>query len=206
MAKPAKPLTELRKEPVQARSQATVDTILEATAQVLQAEGDQAATTNRIAERAGFSIGTLYQYFPNRGTILAALATREYARVVARIAAELTTLDPDDPEPAIRAALRSLLGAFNGRFGLRRSILLRVLRHAPDDPRLSAAAIEPVLAEVEQRLEGRIAPVGEVGRAVLAQALLGAVRAAILERSPYLGTPAHEEALLRIILGVMRPL
>ena len=139
-------------------------------------------------------------------TVRPALATREYARVVARIAAELTTLDPDDPEPAIRAALRSLLGAFNGRFGLRRSILLRVLRHAPDDPRLSAAAIEPVLAEVEQRLEGRIAPVGEVGRAVLAQALLGAVRAAILERSPYLGTPAHEEALLRIILGVMRPL
>lgn len=199
------PLNALRKEPAQARSQATVDTILEATAQVLHDEGERAANTNRIAERAGFSIGTLYQYFPNRGAIMAALAMREYERVLARINGALATLDPDDPEPAIRAALRGFLGAFRGRFGVRRAILIGVMRHAPDDPRLSASAIEPMLATLEERLGGRFEPLGPVGRAVLAQALLGAVRGAVLDRSPFLGTPAHEEALMRIILGVMRP-
>lgn len=199
------PLKAFRKTPAQARSQATVDTILEATAQLLQDGGERTANTNRIAERAGFSIGTLYQYFPNRGAIMAALAMREYERVLARITDALDALDPDDPEPAIRAALDSFLGAFHGRFGVRRAILIGVMRHAPDDPRLSARAIEPMLATLEARLGGRIEPVGAVGRAVLAQALLGAVRGAVLDRSPCLGTPEHEEALMRLILGVMRP-
>src|SRR5262245_21790233 len=58
-----------RKEAVQARAQSTVEAILGATAQVLEGIGFDAATTNRIAERAGVSIGSLYQYFPNKEAI-----------------------------------------------------------------------------------------------------------------------------------------
>lgn len=59
-----------RRKPRQSRSRATVDAILQATAQVLVRDGYQKATTNRIAERAGVSVGTLYQYFPNKDALV----------------------------------------------------------------------------------------------------------------------------------------
>ena len=57
---------EPRKPPIQRRSRQTVEELLQAAAQVFEELGYAAATTNRIADRAGVSIGTLYQYFPNR--------------------------------------------------------------------------------------------------------------------------------------------
>jgi AcrR family transcriptional regulator len=65
-----------RRKPVQARSTATVEAIVEAAAQVFERHGYAAGTTNRIAERAGVSIGTLYQYFPDKDAILLALTER----------------------------------------------------------------------------------------------------------------------------------
>lgn len=59
-----------RKTPVQARSNASVNAILQATVQVLLKEGLAKLTTKRIAVRAGVSIGTLYQYFPNKSSLL----------------------------------------------------------------------------------------------------------------------------------------
>jgi AcrR family transcriptional regulator len=62
----------MRKRPQQARSEATVEAIVEATGQVLGSHGREHTTTNRIAERAGVSIGTLYQYFPGKESLIAA--------------------------------------------------------------------------------------------------------------------------------------
>jgi AcrR family transcriptional regulator len=59
-----------RKQPRQARSQATVDAIFEATIQVLLADGLPKLTTIRVAERAGVSVGTLYQYYPQKQALL----------------------------------------------------------------------------------------------------------------------------------------
>lgn len=64
---------EPRKKPVQRRSQATVDQILIAAAQVFETLGYAGGTTNRIAERAGVSVGTLYQYFPSKEAVAVAL-------------------------------------------------------------------------------------------------------------------------------------
>ncbi|MBU1412455.1 TetR/AcrR family transcriptional regulator [Myxococcota bacterium] len=64
---------EPRKKPVQGRSKASVEAILMAAAQVFEAHGYAAGTTNRIAERAGVSVGTLYQYFPSKEAIVVAL-------------------------------------------------------------------------------------------------------------------------------------
>ena len=70
-----------RKEPRQARSLATVGVILDATALVMVEEGYDQATTNRIAERAGVSIGSLYQYFPNREAVIGTLNNRTEAEL-----------------------------------------------------------------------------------------------------------------------------
>ena len=67
--RPAKP----RKQPLQARSRETYAAILEATARILETEGLEAANTNAIAERAGVSVGSLYQYFPDKAAIFAEL-------------------------------------------------------------------------------------------------------------------------------------
>lgn len=65
-----------RKAPVQARSAATIDALHVAAIQVLTREGLGRCTTTRIAERAGISVGSLYQYYPNRDALLAAVLER----------------------------------------------------------------------------------------------------------------------------------
>jgi AcrR family transcriptional regulator len=70
----------VRKQPRQARAQATVGAILEATVQILDREGLVAATMAHIAEVAGVSVGSIYQYFSHRDAILNALQDREFER------------------------------------------------------------------------------------------------------------------------------
>ncbi len=67
------PAAKPRKRPLQTRSRETVAVILEATARILEAEGLEAANTNAIAARAGVSIGSVYQYFPDKSAIFAEL-------------------------------------------------------------------------------------------------------------------------------------
>jgi AcrR family transcriptional regulator len=70
-----------RKKPQQRRSRATIDTIFEAAIQVLLANGLDGITTLQIAERAGVSVGSLYQYFPNKRALLAAVVKRHVGEV-----------------------------------------------------------------------------------------------------------------------------
>jgi AcrR family transcriptional regulator len=70
-----------RKTPIQARSAVTFDAILEASLQVLIAVGKERLTTTRVAARAGVSVGTLYQYFPNKSSLLQACLKRHMAGV-----------------------------------------------------------------------------------------------------------------------------
>src|SRR5271154_4676106 len=75
-------LLEARKTPVQARSTTTVEAIFEATVQVLLRDGADRLTTTRVAERAGVSVGTLYQYYPNKHSLLFAVIERHFYRVI----------------------------------------------------------------------------------------------------------------------------
>ena len=68
--------TGARKQPKQERARATVEAILTATARILVRDGFERASTNRIAEEAGVSVGSLYQYFPNKESLVAALMDR----------------------------------------------------------------------------------------------------------------------------------
>jgi AcrR family transcriptional regulator len=76
---------EPRKSPVQARSAASVDAILGATIQVLHNVGKDRLTTTKVASRAGVSVGTLYQYFPNKSALLQAALKRHMDQVTEAI-------------------------------------------------------------------------------------------------------------------------
>ena len=79
-----------RKAPRQSRSLATVKAILDATARILIERGFAAATTNAVAERAGVSVGSLYQYFPNKDALVSALHARHGEQMTAVIQRALT--------------------------------------------------------------------------------------------------------------------
>jgi AcrR family transcriptional regulator len=77
-----RPSLEPRKTPIQTRSADTVAAISEATIQVLLSGGPDQLTTTRVAERAGVSVGTLYQYFPNKHALLFSVLEQHLNRVV----------------------------------------------------------------------------------------------------------------------------
>jgi AcrR family transcriptional regulator len=95
---PRQALLEPRKSPVQARSTASVSAILEATIQVLLDVGKERLTTTRVAYRAGVSVGTLYQYFPNKSALLQA-ALRDHLESVADALEEVCREESGSPLP-----------------------------------------------------------------------------------------------------------
>ncbi len=111
-----------RKKPLQARSAVTVDAIVEATIRILRRDGWTACTTTRIATLAGVSVGSLYQYFPNRNAIAVEIVrqrTRTYLEAV--IAADLS--HATTPEEAIEGAISAFV--IEKRRGLDVSLALR---------------------------------------------------------------------------------
>jgi AcrR family transcriptional regulator len=148
---------------------------LEAATRILEERGESALTTNRIAERAGVSIGTLYQYFPDKQAILVEIGRRENERMVV-LAAELMAAGVSAP----RARIRAYVGALADRRATRRAVLKAMLESQPPDV-LWPAGTEAVEAFVMSR------------------AVIGAVRSAVLEGSPYLREPAFEEALVTLV-------
>jgi AcrR family transcriptional regulator len=92
--RPAKELYLPRKSPLQERSGVTVDAILEAAVRILLAHGYSALTTKAMADRAGVSVGSLYQYFPNKQAIVAELIRRHLREVITVI----------DATPALQGA------------------------------------------------------------------------------------------------------
>jgi AcrR family transcriptional regulator len=107
MASQKKPSISSRKSPKQARSNDLVAAILEAAAQVLAKEGAARFTTARVAERAGVSVGSIYQYFPNKAAILFRLQSDEWRETTDMLVATLV----GDGQPPLER-LRRLVHAF----------------------------------------------------------------------------------------------
>lgn len=180
-----------RKIPRQRRAQASVDFVLEAAAQVLEATGETGFNTNAVAERAGVSIGTLYRYFPDKTSILRALALREtedHRRAVMAIV--------NDGSPGVardRAMIRAFVRAFAGRNQARRIAVSALLANA-DHADLAAkfAAVESDWRDAQGRQLTRVQAF------VLGRAVHGAMRAAVLEGADFLLTQEFEDELVRL--------
>jgi AcrR family transcriptional regulator len=190
----------MRKSPTQARAEHTVDAILEAAAQILQSDGEEKLNTNRIAARAGFSIGTLYQYFADKEAIIAALAERERDRTLATIVKALNNIEPGDFENAVRGIVRTLVGSKRPR--TRKIIMMTMMRRwqfAPD--RSGAGVIEQMIVEsAGRRPGGGGRPMTPAAAFVLTRAFMGAIRCAVLESSAHLDSKAFEDELVHLVL------
>ncbi|WP_280304437.1 TetR/AcrR family transcriptional regulator [Nocardia neocaledoniensis] len=141
-----------RKAPRQRRSRETVEVLLEAAAQVFAREG-AAATTNRIAERAGVSIGTLYQYFPNKQAMLRMLGERHVAEAGARLDEVCARLRRDQPafDDTLRAILETVVDLHRERPALH-ALLHRVGTSLPGEIAAMRAFEDHLVAEIEFHL------------------------------------------------------
>ena len=214
--KVAKPAPVLRREPSQERSQQTIETIFKATAQIIEELGEPALSTNKIAAKAGFSVGTLYQYFPTKEAIILAMITRERARVMQSFFDTLQKAEQlgvkglpgvaPDPHALIVELIHLLVEAFAAGRGMRR-VMVRVawqldrsdaiaqaMREASDRISifLSRVAAHP---QVAAKVKLRTTPAALF---VVTRGVMGAIRSAALEKSPLLGSPEFEAELVRL--------
>lgn len=100
-----------RKTASQQRSQATVQALLDATARILVREGYERASTNRIAAVAGVSVGSLYQYFPNKESIVAALIARHNRQMLDLLRSSMEAVATLDLESAMRELIGAMVAA-----------------------------------------------------------------------------------------------
>ena len=172
-----------RRRPVQSRSRATVEALHEATIQVLARDGAGAATTTRIAERAGVSVGTLYQYFPDRLSLLADVYDRRAGEAVDRVAGALADVGPGDDTP--RRLAERLIGAYLAAKTERPDVSRALYALPPElgQDEIVARHAERVvgaIARALERLPGRLlVPAGEAV-ALVATTVYGPVRTLVL--------------------------
>jgi AcrR family transcriptional regulator len=147
-----------RRKPSQARSAQTDAVILEAAARILERDGPARFTTNRVAERAGISVGSLYQYYPNKAALLFRLHEREWESNWSGLEAILADVRRT-PRERVRAAVAVFFASESDESPLRRSLeLARVhFRDTPEFRALEArvfAGVRGFLAEAVPRRRG----------------------------------------------------
>lgn len=145
-----------RRQPTQARARETVEAIIEAAAQVFERHGYTAGTTNRIAERAGVSIGSLYEYFPDKDAILIELSKRHLREGRALLAPVLLRLE-ENPPP-LREGLAALMGAMAESHRDRPRLHHVMFSEASRPPELQdrySRAVEGLADVIERYLDAR---------------------------------------------------
>jgi AcrR family transcriptional regulator len=194
-----------RKRPIQARAAGTVEALVEATLQVLVRDGYARLTTTRVAERAGVSVGTLYQYFPDKRALVTALKVRYFGLMTSAVEVALrerAALDPrgEDVEGTIRAALGALLEVKRTNRSLTRALrepMAEMDGHGFVHETLArfVTLFTPLLVRLEPRADASRRGM------VLVSALEGAITYAALESPVWLEQEWVLEELVRLALG-----
>ena len=165
---------ETRKEPTQARSKVTFDAILEAAAQLLEEGGYAGTTTNAIAERAGVSIGSVYEYFPSKDAIFTSLKKRLDQRTFTTVFQQLTDVDSSSPATFLRAVLEARIHA------------------ALEQPKLEALLHDEIPASVFTEQNDALFDQFDQAMGAFAAAHAGAIRIENLDASMNLGVHVVE--------------
>lgn len=170
--------TPARRQPRQARALQKIELILEAATRLLDQGGVESLTTNAVAEKAGVSIGTLYQYFDDKQAILNALVQREVEAMAAKAMASVTGPTPAAPGDRIRQIVRAVLGTYGGRSRVHRMLMSNALGRG-----------------VGKRLNPLYAGIAD---------LLSSAGVVTPDGKPRTMTPAEAFVLTHAIAGVMR--
>jgi AcrR family transcriptional regulator len=194
-----------RKLPAQDRSRATVTAILDAAARILVKDGYDAFTTNRVAEKAGVSIGSLYQYFPNKEALIGELQRRHIAELeqgMEAMAAESATAPLAD---VVRAAVER-----NVRAHLVDPALHRVLsEEVPAVGKFDweAAFVERAKRLVRRALDARrdeiVVPDLDIAVYIVMSAVEAAIHDAVSERPADVRSGALAEEVTRMIVSYL---
>lgn len=200
---PAKKKKQPRKRPQQARAQSTVHAILEATAQVLEREGPEAATTTRIAEVAGVSVGTLYQYFSHRDAIYDALQEREFERAIVLMQTVLSDNNlAKSPRETVSGCVQGMLALYQTNPGMHRVLAMEALRATKAD-RIHSFDLR-VIGLVRHFLTASGAAVrrknADAAAFVAVQSVRAIMLAALLENPPGLNDQALIDELADLLL------
>jgi AcrR family transcriptional regulator len=198
---------EVRKHPRQLRSRITVTALLDATARVLIQRGFADCTTNYVAEVAGVGIGSLYEYFPNKEALVAALVEREIDAFIAALERELQESDKESFREVLRDWLDHALAGLE-----RRRDLLRVLfreypymESVPGLSRLPARMTELSRLALTRWARKVRVPEDPAGYFVIANMLGGVYLTQTLRPSAEVSREAMLEALLDVLLRVLEP-
>lgn len=194
--------TRPRKRPAQARSRATVEAILAAAARVLVDEGFERATTNRVAEVAGVSIGSLYQYFPNKDALLATLAEHHMQAMLSQLMRMAESLADAPLEDAVRAYVRAMLAAHAVDPELHRVLTEQVPRIAGlDRVREVQAEAETVVQAYLEGHRDRLRPKDlRVATFVIVTSVEAVTHAAVLDRPEALDDEEFADEVTELVL------
>jgi AcrR family transcriptional regulator len=195
-----------RRRPRQSRSKATVDAIMGATAEVLVGRGYDKASTNLIAKRAGVSIGSLYQYYPNKESLVAALCERHMTESFAMIVDELAALRSKPLEQAVPELIAALLRLHTNDPDLHRVFLQEL-------PRIQG--LEP-LQHINRLVEGAVRAALELRRDdirpadldmatfILVHSVQAVTHAAVLRRPDALADASLASEIAELVLRYLK--
>ena len=193
-----------RKTPRQTRSKETVEVLLTAAARILTSEGFEALTNNRVAAVAGVSVGSLYQYFPNKEALVRALCERHTQGVRDRIRARFHEAWDAPVETVARAVIQAMLEARRREPKLHQELL----RLAPAVGGLTE--LHAVEQEVEALLARFIAsrpelqaPDAPMAAFIVCHAVQAVVHGAVLERPDWLKQDRFVEETAALVVGYL---
>ena len=200
-----------RRQPTQARSQQTIQTLFKAAAQILDKEGEAGLSTNKVAAAAGFSIGTLYQYFPSKEVLVRAMAARGQDMVLQELEAYLSALENHadvqrmDGRELLGKAIHILLRGFATGKGLSQTLIrLCWTLEQPDETANAVRQVADRLAIFFERITHPALQTPSAAQMfVLTRSVIGTLRSASLEKSPLLGSPAFEDALTQMAWALL---
>jgi AcrR family transcriptional regulator len=194
-----------RRLPKQERSHEKIALILEAATRILDKDGMEGLTTNRIADVAGISIGTLYQYFGDKSEIIKALGQREMKKVTDKIIATLAAPANGKPLERARVLVDAIFGAFGGRSRVHRILLeyALLLGHGSTVD-ASPNLIASLLASHElPRPDGQALRLSAAEAFVLTHACSGVIRASVRPQANALSRDEIKEVLLVLITSFL---